>query len=151
VTISFLNIPLQLTYFTNQPDKKGFYFTGGINFSLFINGDYKYRGTQYYWGYYPNHAEPADSLLISELGFFDKADHEGESKAKRFGMSARFSIGLNIPTGYFSALYFGPVFNLGISNISASKTNYTDIFGREHNQLPTIINYVGWEIGMRFY
>jgi hypothetical protein len=85
------------------------------------------------------------------LGFFDKADHEGESKAKRFGMSARFSIGLNIPTGYFSALYFGPVFNLGISNISASKTNYTDIFGREHNQLPTIINYVGWEIGMRFY
>jgi hypothetical protein len=151
VTMSFLNIPLQLTYFTNQPDKKGFYFTGGVNFSLFINGDYKYRGTQYYWGYYPNHAEPADSLLISELGFFDKADHEGESKAKRFGMSARFSIGLNIPTGYFSALYFGPVFNLGISNISASKTNYTDIFGREHNQLPTIINYVGWEIGMRFY
>ena len=151
VTVSYLSIPLQLTYFTNKPDKKGFYMKGGIRFSLFLDGNYKYRGTQYYWGYYPNHPAPADSLLIPELGFFYKADHEGESKVKRLAVSARISIGLNIPTGYFSAIYFGPVFDLGISSVSANDGNYYDIFSREHEQLPTVINYLGWEIGIRFY
>ncbi len=151
VTMSYLNIPLQLTYFTNKPDKKGFYVKGGLRFSLFLDGSYKYRGTQYYWGYYPNHAAPADSLLIPELGFYDKSDHEGASKAKRIGITARFSFGINIPTGYFSAVYFGPVIDLGVSNTSETNGNYRDIFGREHEQLPTIINYIGWEIGIRFY
>ncbi|MBN2214161.1 MAG: outer membrane beta-barrel protein [Bacteroidales bacterium] len=151
VTMSYLNIPLQLTYFTNKPDRKGFYIKSGIRFSLFLDGNYEYRGTQSFWGYYPNHDEPADSLLIPELGFYDKADHEGGSKAKKISISARFSVGLNIPTGYFSAIYFGPVLDLGISSISANDGNYYDIFGREHQQLPTHINYLGWEIGMRFY
>ena len=44
-----------------------------------------------------------------------------------------------------------PVIDLGISGISAGDGNYYDIFGREHEQLPTTINYIGWEIGMRFY
>jgi hypothetical protein len=151
LTISYLSLPLQLTYFTNKPDKKGFYIKGGFRFSLFLDGKYKYRGTQYYWGYYPNHPAPADSLLIPELGFYDKSDHDGVSKANKIGISARFSIGFNIPTGYFSAVYFGPVIDLGLSNISASDGKYFDIFSREHKQLPTIINYFGWEIGMRFY
>jgi hypothetical protein len=151
VNMSYLNIPIQLTYFTNNPDKKGFYVKSGIRFSLFLDGNYKYLGNQYYWGYYPNHPAPADSILIPELGFYDKADHEGASKAKRIGITARFSIGMNIPTGYFSAIYFGPVFDIGISSISVNNGNYYDIFSREHEKLPTNINYIGWEIGMRFY
>ncbi len=151
VTMSYLSLPLQLTFFTNKPNKKGLYLKSGLRFSLFLDGNYKNRGTQYYWGYYPNHTVPADSLLIPELGFYDKGDHEGTSKSKRLGISARFSFGFNIPLGYFSAFYFGPVLDLGITSISKNDGNYYDIFGREHDQLPTIINYIGWEIGMRFY
>lgn len=151
VTMSYLNIPLQFTLFTNRSDKTGFYMKGGVNLSLFLDGKYSYRGTQYYWGYYPNRPAPDDSVFMSEVGFLEKSNHDGKIEAKGIYFSARLSAGINIPTGYFSALYTGPVINLGITGISEQDGNYFDIFGREHQQLPTIINYIGWEVGMRFY
>jgi hypothetical protein len=151
VTISYLNIPLQLIYFTNKPDKKGFYFKGGMNFSIFLDGNYKFHGNHCYWGYYPNRPAPDDSVFMSEIGFYKSSDHNGNINTKGIYMSVRLSAGINIPTGYFSTFYLGPVVNLGITNVSANDGNYFDIFGREHQQMPTIINYIGWEIGMRFY
>jgi hypothetical protein len=149
VKISSLQFPVYFIGLTNKPQKTGLYVKAGIIASVIVDAKYDYTGNLYYWGNYIDHPEPADSILIPELGFYEKTDHEGDAGLKKFFVSGSLSAGINIPLAYFTTLQVGPVFNFTITDI-AEKFDYYDIFGTKYAHKPVTLNYLGLEICIRF-
>ena len=150
IRLSYIQIPVQLIGLTNMPQRTGLYFKAGIIASVLMNGKYDYKGNLYYWGYYPEHTPPADSLLIPELGFYSKTDHSGDASLKRFVLSGTFSIGINLPVRYFTTIQVGPVFSINFMDISKS-SDYMDVFGVKYAHKPVSLNYFGLEFSIRFF
>ena len=149
VKISSLQFPVYFIGLTNKPQKTGLYVKAGIIASVIVDAKYDYTGNLYYWGNYIDHPEPADSILIPEMGFYEKTDHEGDAGLKKFFISGSLSAGINIPLAYFTTLQIGPVFHFNITDI-AEKSDYYDIFGNQYDHKPVSLNYFGLEISIRF-
>jgi hypothetical protein len=154
VTLSCLQFPVQIIGLANKAQKTGLYVRAGIITSVILNAKYNYTGDLYYWGDYSydseHHKAQVDSLLLSELGFYEKTDHEGETAGlKKFFISGTLSAGINIPLAYFTTLQIGPVFNFNITDI-AEKSDYYDIFGTKYAHKPVSLSYLGLEISIRF-
>jgi hypothetical protein len=149
IKISYIQFPVQITGLINKPQKTGLYIKAGVIVSLLLDATYDYTGNLYYWGYYIEHPPAADSILIPELGFYEKSDHSGEASLKKFFISGTLSAGINIPAGYFTSILIGPVFHFNITDI-AEKSDYYDIFGIKYAHKPVALNYLGLEISIRF-
>jgi hypothetical protein len=147
VKLSYIQFPIQLIGFTNDPQKTGFYYRAGLIASVFVGGKYNFKGDLNYYGI--SHEVDGDTLYVPELGFYNEDDHSGSVHMNRFFLSGTISFGVNIPVAYFTTIQIGPVVHVNLIDLS-EKTDYMDIFGTKYDHKPVSLNYLGLEIGIRF-
>jgi hypothetical protein len=152
VTINYITLPVLAGYTSGKPGKFGFYAEGGVKISIPQKASYKCSGYYLYTGYYPDHPSVTKVLDLSELGFYkrENIDITDEIKIKGFNLAFYASAGINIPLGYYSSITFGPEAIIGITDIGSDKGKYLDIFGTEHDRLPTKIKNFGLRISLAY-
>jgi len=151
ISVSTINIPIQLLWVSSIPRKIGFFARAGLDFSFPLNASTKSSGTLQYYGYYPDHPDAIKELYLTELGFYNlSSDETGVNyNTSSYLLSGLLSAGVTIPIGYFTTINLGPELMWGITNLSGNE-KYTDIFKQEvDNQGTTIRNY-GFNISVNY-
>lgn len=151
VSVSTIDIPIQLVWVSSSPRNIGFFARAGIGFSIPINASTKSSGTIQYYGYYPDHPDAIKELYLTELGFYNLSFEETDVNynTSSYLLSGLVSAGVTIPIGYFTTINLGPELMWGISNLSGNET-YTDIFGQEVDNLGTTIRNYGFNISVNY-
>jgi len=151
ITLSNIDIPVQLLWVSSENRKIGAYASAGLMFSFTLNAESTSNGTIQYYGYYPDNPEVIQELYIEELGFFNKTYTESEQTyaTTSYNITLTASAGVSIPIGYFSTLRLGPEIIWGLSDIS-NKTNYTNLFGEETDNLGTTLRNYGFNISYTY-
>jgi hypothetical protein len=152
VTINYLTLPVLAGYTSGKPGKLGFFAEGGIKISIPQKASYKCTGSYIYTGYYPDNPAVIQHLDLEELGFYKREaiDDTGPVKIKGFNLAFYASAGINIPLGYYSSITFGPEAIIGLTDIGSDKGKYLDIFGTEHDHMPTKIKNFGFRISLAY-
>lgn len=152
VTLNLISIPLSFTYTSSNPGKVGLYVSAGALFSFSIGGKYQSSGSWKYYGHYPDNPTVIEYLDIEELGFYEnnRVDGRGDIEGGVFNMSARASLGLSIPIGYFTQIRIGPEIEWGLSDFNKDAGDFTDIFGNTIDHRPTYLVRYGVRLDMVF-
>ncbi|MCX6301388.1 MAG: outer membrane beta-barrel protein [Bacteroidia bacterium] len=163
VTINYLTLPILAGYTSGKPGKFGFFAEGGIKISIPQKASYKTSGKYKYWGYYPDNPtvlqrmdpeimDPDNTGTLTPFGYYYKPDIDETNtvKIKGFNLAFYASAGINIPLGYYSSITFGPEAIIGLTDIGSDKGKYLDIFGTEHDHMPTKIKSFGFRISLAY-
>jgi hypothetical protein len=152
VTVNYLTLPVLINYTSGNPGKFGFYGEAGLKISVPVRSVYSISGNYKTSGHYPSNPAATDTLYLTELGFYNRANISETGKLNMPGikMALYGSIGINIPLGYYSAINIGPEVIIGLSDIQSDKKKYVDIFGKSYSHQPTKIKYFGIKISFAY-
>jgi hypothetical protein len=150
VTQNLISVPLSFTYTSSDPGKVGFYISAGALFSFSMGGSYESSGSWKYYGHYPDNPPVIEYLEIEQLGFYenDRIDGRGDIGAGSFNLSARASLGISIPIGFFTQIRVGPEIEWGLSDFNKDVGDYTDIFGNPLAHRSTYLVRYGARLGV---
>lgn len=150
VTLNLISIPLSFTYTSSDPGKVGLYVSAGALFSFPISGEYESSGSWKFYGHYPDNPPVIEYLEIPELGFYEneRIDGRGDIESSNINISARASLGISIPIGYFTQIRIGPEIEWGLSDFNKDAGEFTDIFGNAKDHKPTTLLRYGVRLGM---
>ncbi len=152
VTMNYITIPALFHYTGGKPGNTSFYAEAGVKISIPVTGSYRSSGNYNYFGDYPSAPLGYRYDHISEKGFYDKTgiDATNNIKIRSFNLAIHASAGVSLPLGYYTSVMIGPEITIGLSDVMHSARNYTDLFGKSHDHLPTRINTFGLKISFAY-
>ena len=120
ISLSFINIPLNLIFRISLNDKAGFYIQPGINVSLPVGNKYSGNGTFTYKGFYA-----AYNLLLENLPDFgfpkdNSTSSEGSAVFKSFFLNGIVNAGVYYQINDKLQLVAGAGFDRSLSTLSSS-------------------------------
>jgi PKD repeat protein len=121
ISMSTIDIPLQLQWISSEPDKIGLFLNAGANLSIPVSSSQHSSGDIHYKGYYPANAGTSiETIDIEALGFYNSTNTESENSfsTTSYTLSLMASAGIYIPIGYFANLLIGPRVLWGITDLS---------------------------------
>ncbi|MFH0756337.1 MAG: outer membrane beta-barrel protein [Bacteroidota bacterium] len=150
ITMNLISIPLSFTYTSSKPGKVGLYVSAGALFSFPVSGKYESSGSWKYYGHYPDNPPVIEYIEIPQLGFYenDRIDGRGDIGGGNLNISARASLGITIPVGYFTQIRLGPEIEWGLSDFYKDSEEYSDIFGNTNTHRPTNLTRYGVRLGV---
>ncbi len=151
ISLSYISLPIAISYDSNRPGKNGFFAEVGLNFSISSSAKYHSTGTYDYYGYYSQHPEPIQYLHIEELGYFSREgiDEKGKIGSSAINVSVYASFGLNVAFGDVLTMKLGPEIYYGLTDAVREET-FFDVFGRTKMYKPTVIWKYGGKVSFIF-
>jgi hypothetical protein len=149
LNLNYITVPLLLNYISSKPGKIGFYINAGVMASYVISSSYSTTGNYKYYGYYPSNPPAIQYLEIPELGFYNRENinETGDTEISNLNLSLYGSVGISIPFGYYSSVYFGPEIMYGFTDIMGERSEYKNIFGNITDNQTAKIQKIGLKIG----
>jgi hypothetical protein len=131
INFNYFNIPIAFVFHSNpSPEKWSIFAEVGINTGINANSNSQTTGQYSTSGYYEQNPVSAQYFNYAELGFVNKTIEEDAKKTELnpINISLITAIGATYPLDYFTTLFIGAQYNMGLSNVSENDT-YTDYLG----------------------
>ncbi len=153
VNISFLTIPVTLSYTSGEPGKLGFFGEAGIKISIPLNCKYTSSGRLYETrGYYPDVDEVYNYEQDALGWFYQKTNFNETGDVKLRGINLAFYgfAGVNIPISYYSNISIGPEIVIGLTDVMNHVNTYRDVFSNPYEHQPTKIKSFGLKVSFAY-
>lgn len=147
LTLNYISVPISFRYCQDLSRNISYYVNAGLNISFLYKSQYELSGNVRKHVYYTDEAHAGNGYEAPhwlDYNYNYSSPKSGRSDVKTINIIGELTFGLNIRTGYYSSIQFGPKLLYGLTSITKGDS-YTDIFGNSHESKPTRTNMLGFE------